>query len=96
MEEKKMKFHITITDNETGETLKDRDACCIIGACNVGEYTEGMALVHCSAPDLANAINGAEKSINHMKSEHPELELLLKIKHLFDDLETEDEEPEDK
>lgn len=96
MEDKKMKFHITITDNETGETLKDSDACCIIGAFNQGEYTAGMAITCCTAPDLAITINGAEDAINHIKSEHPELELLLKLKHLLDGLETEDEETKDK
>lgn len=29
-----MKYHITITNNETGETLVDQDTGCIIGACD--------------------------------------------------------------
>lgn len=90
MENKKMKFHITVTDNETGETLKDSDACCIIGACTEGEHTEVLVAIHCTATDLANAINSTEEAVAHVKREHPELELMLKIKQLFDGLETED------
>lgn len=95
MEDKKMKFHITITDNETGETLKDCDACCIIGACNEGEHTAVLAALHCTATDLANAIDGTEEAVAHVKRENPEVEMLMKLKHLFDGLETHDEADEE-
>lgn len=39
MEDKKMKYHITITDNETGKT-DEYNACAIIGAIAEDEETE--------------------------------------------------------
>jgi len=40
-DETKKKFHITLTDNETGETLIDSDTSAIIGAFDLGEGNTG-------------------------------------------------------
>jgi hypothetical protein len=51
-----MKYHITITDNETGEVLVDQDTVAIIGACDAGEATRGLVLHKCNkAEKMATA-----------------------------------------
>lgn len=97
MEDKKMKFHITVTDNETGEKLHDSDACAIIGAFNDGEYTQGLGSVYCGAEDILFAVEVAEEVIEGFMERHPELLLLrfLGAKAAADETDA-DEETEDK
>ena len=72
-------FHITIIDNETGETLHDADVCAIVGAFNEGERTGALGLTKCNAFDIAATIKGAKTAIQHLCANHPELELLVKV-----------------
>lgn len=72
-------FHITITNNTTGETLHDTDVCAIVGAFNEGERTAVVCLTACNAFDIAATINGANKAIQHICADHPELELFAKL-----------------
>ena len=74
MREKKNTFHITITNNEPGETLHDVDVCAIVGAFSDGARTGCVGLTSCNAFDLAETINGAEDVIQHLYSGHPEVE----------------------
>lgn len=77
------KFHITITDNETGETIVDQDTKAIIGAFDSDEdSTAGMGFTHCNATELLATATGAKKVANKLmnKSNIPEeLRTLAKI-----------------
>lgn len=70
------KFHITITDNETGETLKEADACAIIGACDEGEHTACIVLSKCGPMDLLNTLRGASNAIDRCLEDEPILHAL--------------------
>lgn len=54
------KFHIKITDNETGEILRDRDACAIIGSF-VADPDDVCAMVytHCEIKAISSALCSA-------------------------------------
>lgn len=73
------KFHIVITDNETGETLKDADACAIIGACNEGEYSAGIVLSECNTIDLLHALRAASASIDKCLEGEPVLRVMYEV-----------------
>lgn len=79
MEAKKLKFHITITNNETGETLKDDDACAILGAYHIGEGAVGVAAIESDPFELAHTLTSAEHTIDVVKAQRPELVLLTGI-----------------
>jgi hypothetical protein len=67
------KFHIKITNNETGEVLQEADTCAIMGGYTVDDGAVGMALTDCSAREHGRAINAAEQTIKHVYQSHPEL-----------------------
>ncbi len=70
------RFHIKITNNETGEVLQEADTCAIIGGYTNDEGAVGILLAHCSPLDHARAINAAETAINHIYQVRPELKLM--------------------
>lgn len=73
------KFHITITDNETGVTLKEADACAIIGACNEGEHTASIVLSQCDTLDLLHTLRGASAAIDTCLKDEPILRALYEV-----------------
>lgn len=64
-------FHITITNKRTGETIVDRDTCCIIGATDAGEGTGIMVLCHSGAKDRLATIAGALEAANGTLQREP-------------------------
>lgn len=72
-ENKELRFHITIKDNKTGETLLDSDACAIIGGVNKGGSTVTLASVSGNAEDYAQALASAEEVAEIIREKHPEL-----------------------
>lgn len=65
------KFHITITENETGETKVDQDTDCIIGSIDdVGGGTQSFSYVDCYGVALIATVIGAaveiERDIHRM------------------------------
>lgn len=58
-----MKYHITITDNESGEIHVDQDTNCIIGACDAGEGTRCMTFSECSNRDKLATVAGALEQV---------------------------------
>ncbi len=66
-----MKFHITITNNETGKIVVDQDTDCIIGSIDdAGDDTHSFSYVHCHRVALMATLTGAmveiEKSIRRL------------------------------
>ena len=92
-ENKELRFHVTITDNETGATLFDEDACAIIAGINVGERSSQLTISYCNGFDLASAVAAAEGAAEQMYEENPELEPLAKLQKALR-IEAETEEPE--
>lgn len=73
------KFHITITDNETGETLKEADACAILGAYRGDEYTASIVLSQCRTLDLLSTLRGASAAIDRCLEDEPLLRALYEV-----------------
>lgn len=95
MEEKKMKFHITITNNETGETLEDADACAILASINIGDKVSSLQAVSCGPEDYARTLGSAEGIVRAVRSKHPEIGALSLVFGLISKTK-ETEEPENK
>ena len=76
MSDTKMKFHITITDNETGDVMQDTDACAIIGGFNNGVTTCTFAATNCGPFDIARTLASAEEAVDGIYELHPELKAL--------------------
>ncbi len=93
-ENKDLRFHITITDKETGETLHDSDANVIIGAYGDGEETCALANTHCSLKDMSIAVLATNNAIAQLKANHEELRPLVELMTLFKDAEREKQEEE--
>lgn len=65
------RFHITITDKKTGETLVDIDTAAIVGAADEGEGTRNMCFTHCGLVELMATATGALKAADKVTKELP-------------------------
>lgn len=65
------KYHITITNNETGKVLADTNSDAIIGAFTEGEGTRSVCYTECDAAELAATLTGAILIINKHMAELP-------------------------
>lgn len=85
------RYHIMITDNEKKEIVADYDTDCIIGATDTNDHsTQCLACVNCDSMKLTHTIAGAQRLIESVLKEHPEVELLLKLKKLVEKDETDE------
>ena len=75
--EKKLRYHITITDNWTGETVDDQDFNIFIGGIGYEESGSARVLSECNAFDYAFAVMRAEEAIREAYEDHPELKMLV-------------------
>lgn len=73
------KFHIVITDNETGETKCEYDTDAIIAGVDTKEVTHGINCVHCKAPVLASVLDCVMRVVRENLQNHPELGALLLV-----------------
>lgn len=72
------RFHITIKNNEIGETLLDLDTNAIVAGILDDDGSFSIGHTHCNADGLLSTICSAEKAINQLLKKHPQL-LLLKM-----------------
>ena len=73
-----MKYHITITDNKTGEVYENKDCVCIIGAYSSEEIsTEYYYLGGSAIPVVATAFT-ALKAVEHLCAHSPVVAGMLK------------------
>ena len=95
-DKKKNKFHITITNNETGETLHDADACAIIAGINDGIKAGAILMTACGPFEFAEALAGADKAVKRVRTNHPEVAAMSMLLALTGGIEEEPEteEPE--
>jgi hypothetical protein len=68
-----MNYHITITNNETGETLLDRNTDCIILAVDTEKKTSGALLCNCDPLTVATTIRVVKRAIEDNLTENPEI-----------------------
>ena len=77
--DKQKPYHITITDNATGEVLNDLDTNCIIGAVHAGEDPDkgnavnGIVKIKCSPFAIAHTLITVKKIIERLYAKSPEL-----------------------
>ena len=72
------KFHLTITDNQTGEVMRDLDIVALAGAIHTGEdgIAQGIFLGRCNRLTTAETVKGAEYTLERVYKEDPLLHLL--------------------
>lgn len=76
MEDEKMPFHLTITDNRTGETVRDLDFDCLIGAVHLSEkQAGGLYITSCSTATIAATVVATESTLDHVQQLDPTLRL---------------------
>ena len=73
------KFHIVITDNETGETRCEYDTNAIVAAIDTKEAVHGINCTHCTAPTLASVLDCAMRVVRENLQDHPELGALMMV-----------------
>lgn len=93
----KMKFHTTIIDNETGETVHNDDVCAIIGAFQLEDGpTCSLSLFAGSTIDVGCCARGAEEALQNTYDRFPAVELLTKLAGALGHDEVTEEKEEDK
>lgn len=68
-----MKYHITITDNETGEILHDHDTNLVIGAIGVEDGVNSLCITNCSGLRLLTGLVAAKKAVHKIEQGEPVL-----------------------
>lgn len=74
-----MKYHIKITNNETGEVIEDADFCCIIGAFGTKESAKEIAAYDCPVFAIVGTAQAALSSVENACTSSPEIALLANI-----------------
>lgn len=70
-------FHLTLTNNVTGEVYRDTDIDAIIGTIHIDENeTGGIFMTSCSGIALGQTLDAVKTVLKRVYSEHPELEML--------------------
>lgn len=94
--EKNLKFHITITNNETGETLNDCDTATIIGAYATEGGVQCLGMTDSDPYTLAETVNGAKDIVKTIYTHHPAVgalaDMLCTVRELCEDENEENEE----
>jgi hypothetical protein len=65
-----MKYHVAITDNETGKILVDVDCSALLGAARVeNDNVTKMSFADCTVLDLFAVINAASDVLKESRNE---------------------------
>ena len=73
-----LKYHIEITDNETGKVLEDSDCSCLIGSFGNSQGAAEVAVYSCGLIDIVATVTSALKSIEKVCSENEDVAMLTK------------------
>lgn len=87
-----MKYHITITNNETGENLLDLDTDCVLLAADKGEKTTGVLLCNSDPMTVATTIRGVKRAIEDNLTEEPEIAVALAVVEAYERSKKKDQE----
>lgn len=79
MDNEKMPYHLTITDNETGEVMLDTDSYAIIGSVGVENGASSVGFTNCDIYELAVAVQAAEGAVAEVKRGEPKLRMLVRL-----------------
>lgn len=71
------KFHIVITDNETGETKCEYDTNAIVAGVDTEGSVHGINCTHCKPTTLASVLDCVVRVIRENLQSHPELGTLM-------------------
>lgn len=72
--EKKLKYHITLTNNETGEVFLDHDTSAIIGAAQgPDDSARGICAINCSGFELFQTLSMAIGALEEVRTLNPSL-----------------------
>lgn len=82
-----MKFHITITNNETNEIMADHDTDAIIGAFRRDDGVQSVAAVCCNPLELATTVETVRNVLGEVEESNPELKQLGEIVRMMEELE---------
>lgn len=75
---KSKEYHITITNNRTGEKIVDDDTNCICGGyAKNDEQSATIGFSRCNVIELVGAVSSAKKAINKMTDDNIIAKLLL-------------------
>ena len=84
-------YHITITNNTTGEVEYDADTNAILGAFDMGDRATGVCMTAADAITCATVLDSAREAIEGFVKEHPQLELILGLAEMKRHMEHADE-----
>lgn len=81
------KWHVVITDNETGEVVEDAQSNAIIGAVEKNESVACIGFTNCNGKDLLRTLISAKKAIKNISDKMPkEIMLLAELFEKFESL----------
>ena len=80
------KFHITVTENETGKTYIDTDTDAIIAGVNLDDTVSIVGHIHCTKTDHAFLIDSLRESLLEQENKDPALAILLGVLKVQKDL----------
>lgn len=81
------KWHVVITDNETGEVMEDAQSNAIIGAVEKDESVACIGFTNCNGKDLLKTLIAAKKAIKDISDKIPkEIMLLAELFEKFESL----------
>ena len=74
-----MKFHLTITNNETGETIRDENINAILAGIHNEKGTASIVITECTAVDLLPTIIAAKSAVKTCTDDDPMLALFVAL-----------------
>ena len=74
-----MKFHITITDNETGKTIHESDTNAILAGIHTEEGADAIVLTDCNIQGLLSTIHSAKAALEQCTENDPLLAALIAL-----------------
>lgn len=84
-----LKYHVKITDNETGEVIADKNYNCMIGAFGYEDGASEMAIFDCNMISILGTVEAALKAVERTCKSDPAIEFcvekILKEGSVFND-----------
>lgn len=74
---KKMPFHLIVTDNETGETVRELDFDALIGTAHIAKgEAGGLWIMRCNSFAVLETVIAGEQLLDRVKGECPEVAMM--------------------
>ena len=72
-----LKYHIKVTDNETGEIVHESNRNCIIAGLGNEKGAAEMCIFDCDLVSIVGTVKAALFAIERMRKDDPEIEFIL-------------------